>query len=113
MRRQLHLLTILFLCFSFKAQQNLISIEGGLAIADLQEASTGMNGWRISGVYEFNPYEDKVTHGISFGYVNMKTEVTIGQSTTKYELNNFPIYYAPGLLLGKDKFKLQLKGALG
>ncbi len=91
----------------------MISLEGGWVVADLEEINTGMNGWRIAGLYEFNPYEDKVTHGISFGYVNMKTEVTNGQSITKYELGNFPIYYAPGLLLGKDKFKFQLKGALG
>jgi len=96
-----------------KAQQNMFTIEGGWVLADLEEVNTGMNGWRIAGLYEFNPYEGKVTHGISFGYVNMKTEVTSGQSTTEYVLGNFPIYYAPGLLLGEDNFKFQLKGALG
>lgn len=113
MKRILLLSIALIISGLIHAQQNLISIEGGLAIADLQEASTGMNGWRIAGVYEFNPYEDKLTHGISFGYINMQTEVTAGQNTTSYELANFPIYYAPGLILGKNKFRFQLKGALG
>lgn len=96
-----------------KAQQNIVSIEGGWAMADLEEVSTNMNGWRIAGLYEFNPYAGKVTHGISFGYVGMSTDVMVGATNIHYELGSFPIYYAPGLLLGKDKFKFQLKGALG
>ncbi|MBL7903137.1 MAG: outer membrane beta-barrel protein [Bacteroidia bacterium] len=96
-----------------RAQQNMISVEGGWAMADLEEVSTSMNGWRIAGLYEFNPYAGKVTHGISFGYVGMSTDVMVGATNIHYELGSFPVYYAPGLLLGKDKFKFQLKGALG
>ncbi|MCU0361181.1 MAG: outer membrane beta-barrel protein [Bacteroidia bacterium] len=106
-------LAIVFGSLIGRAQQNMVSIEGGWAIADLEEVSTSMNGWRIAGLYEFNPLAGKITHGISFGYVGMSTDVMVGGTSVRYELGSFPIYYAPGLLLGKEKFKFQLKGALG
>jgi hypothetical protein len=113
MKKIVAILALIIGSLSGKAQQNMVSIEGGWALADLEEVSTSMNGWRIAGLYEFNPYAGKVTHGISFGYVGMSTDVMVGSSNIHYELGSFPIYYAPGLLLGKEKFKFQLKGALG
>jgi hypothetical protein len=107
------LLVIIIGSIKGKAQQNLISIEGGLAMANLEEVSAKLNGWRIAGLYEFNPLAGKVTHGVSFGYVEMSTDVIVGATNVHYKLGSFPLYYAPGLLLGKDKLKFQLKGALG
>jgi Outer membrane protein beta-barrel domain len=113
MKKLAVILALINISLNGRAQQNIISIEGGWAMADLEEVSTNMNGWRIAGLYEFNPYAGKVTHGISFGYVGMSTDVMVGASNIHYELGSFPVYYAPGLLLGNDNFKFQLKGALG
>jgi hypothetical protein len=109
---------ILIIClalFSFKAfsQENMMTFSGGYASANIEDTDTKGTGFRISGLYEFNPVGGKFAHGVSFGYINLKASETVLQQTTDYTINSFPIYYAPKVLFGSEKFKGFVNGAIG
>jgi opacity protein-like surface antigen len=94
------------------AQENRFTISGGYSFANIEDADQNANGWRINGLYEFNPNEGKLAHGFSFGYIGLSTTVENVQSVD-YKSNSWPIYYAPKLMFGGDSFNAFVKGALG
>lgn len=95
------------------AQENMLTITGGYAWASLEESDTKPTGFRINGIYEFNPSEGNFSHGLSIGYIGTKSD-SAGVSGVEYKLNNWPIYYAPKIMFGKgDKIKAFARGALG
>jgi hypothetical protein len=110
-----NILIIFLILFSIKAfsQENMITISGGYASANIEENASNATGWRINGVYEFNPGGSFVAHGFSFGYINLHQTDESGAIATKSTVNSFPIYYAPKVMFGKEKFKGFIKGALG
>jgi len=59
--------------------------------------------------------EEKLAHGVSVGYIGLNTIKNSFSSieTVKYKLTNWPIYYTPKAMFGKDKFKGFIKGAVG
>ena len=95
------------------SQQNIITLSGGYSFANIEDTDIKGTGYRINGLFEFNPMEGKFAHGISFGYIGLKAEESIGQATQSYTVNSFPIYYAPKVMFGSDKAKAFVKGALG
>jgi hypothetical protein len=109
---------ILFACmilFSLgaMAQENMVTISGGYAFANLEDNDAKGTGWRINGSYEFNTMGGKFAHGIAFGFVHLTAEDASGVQTSTSRVNSFPIYYAPKLMFGNDKVKFFVKGALG
>ena len=59
------------------SQENMVTIAGGYSFAsfdgsDYTEGKTSVTGWRINGLYEFNPGEGKWAHGFSIGYMSLK-----------------------------------------
>ncbi len=94
------------------SQENMVTISGGYAFANMEEADENATGFRINGLYEYNPHEGMLSHGLSFGYISTSAESSSALGT-EYKLTNWPIYYAPKLMFGKGKFKFYVKGALG
>lgn len=94
------------------SQENLVTISGGYAFANMEGTDTNPSGFRVNGLYEFNPNEGMLSHGISFGYIGTKADST-GAQGAEFNLNNWPIYYAPKVMFGKGKAKFYVKGALG
>ena len=113
MKQLLIILTIVFWSITAWTQQNNITLSGGYVFTNVEETDVNATGWRINGLYEFNPQEGKFAHGISFGYISTKAEYISSVQTSNYTLHTFPLYYAPKVMLGNDKFKGFLKGALG
>jgi hypothetical protein len=109
MKRNLILLPILFLSLSAWAQENAFTLGGGYAFATVEDSDTKLSGYRINGLYEFNPAGGKVAHGFSIGYIGMSGS----EGNQDIKVNSLPIYYAPKFLFGSDKAKGFLKGALG
>jgi hypothetical protein len=107
------ILVTMFAVFTVKAQQNMFTLSGGYVFANLEDADANANGWRINGLWEFNPLEGKFSHGVSFGYIGTKAEVSTLNQNTSFNLNNFPVYYAPKFIIGKGNVKGFVKGALG
>jgi hypothetical protein len=70
-----------------------------------------VDGWRINALYEITPLQGKLIHGVSLGYLKTSGYGTEGQG--KYNLETFPIYYAPKILFGKTNFRSYVKGAIG
>ena len=103
---------LLLAAFSY-AQENLMTLSGGYVFTNLEETDVNANGWRINGLYEFNPQGGKMAHGLSFGYASVTAESGTGLGNTTYDIGTIPIYYAPKFLFGSDQFKGFVKGAVG
>jgi len=110
-----NILITLLILLSMKAlsQENMITLSGGYASANIEDTDTKATGWRINGLYEFNPLGSIIAHGFSFGYISVSGTESVGQQEIKSTINSFPIYYAPKVMFGKEKLKIFIKGALG
>jgi hypothetical protein len=110
-----HILIIFLIMLSFKAfsQENMVTVSGGYSFANIVDTDIKGTGFRINGTYEFNPLGGKFSHGVSFGYIGLKASEIVGQGTINYTINSYPLYYAPKVMFGKEKFKFFIKGAIG
>jgi hypothetical protein len=95
------------------AQENMVTLNGGYSFANVEDHDVNVTGWRISGVYEFNPLGSKFAHGLSVGYVSLSGEGKENLYTITYDISSWPIYYAPKFLFGGEKAKGFIKGAIG
>ena len=113
MKRNIFITLILLLSLKAISQENMITISGGYAFANIEDSDEKGTGWRINGLYEFNPGGGKLAHGISFGYINLVSTEGSGSLETTSTINSFPFYYAPKVMFGNEKIKAFVKGALG
>jgi hypothetical protein len=95
------------------SQESAVTLSGGYVFANTKDYYDPASGWRINGLYEFNPNEGIVAHGLSVGYVNINLISYISYAEVNNSYTSIPIYYAPKLLLGNDKIKGFVKGAIG
>ena len=93
------------------AQENRITLSGGYVFTNVESADVNATGFRINGLYEFNPMSGNLAHGFSIGFLQTKGSSTATGSD--YTLNSWPVYYAPKYHFGSDKIKGFIKGALG
>lgn len=111
-----HIFIIVTILFSTTAwsQENMVSLSGGYAFANIEEVDTDATGWRLTGLYEFNPAGGKFAHGLSIGYIGTSADISSRlNGTTNYKIHSWPIYYAPKFLLGAGSLKGFVKGAVG
>lgn len=114
MKRNLLLSILLLFSISVWAQENLISVNGGYAMANLDDADANTTGYKISLSYEQNLYEGHASHGAVIGYISTKASVdTGGNQQAEYEINSWPVYYVPKYLFGGGAFRGFIKGAVG
>jgi hypothetical protein len=113
MKRYLLFFVIVFASVSLQAQENMLSLSGGYVFTNLEEVDEDATGFRVNGLFEFNPQGGKFVHGLSLGYIRTTATNTVAQQTTEYTLSNWPIYYAPKFLIGNNSLKGFIKGALG
>jgi len=111
MKRNLLFFAFVLFALSGWSQQNSFTISGGSSFSDIEDYGSDGNGYRINGLFEYNPMGGSLAHGFSIGYIDL-TSTAKAQNAT-YDLYTMPIYYAPKLLLGKGAFKVFVKGALG
>jgi len=96
------------------SQENSFTLSSGYAFANAENYEEDATGYRINGLYEFNPAQGNFVNGVSFGYIHTKaTGGTIGANSSTVKINTFPLYYAPKFMFGGEKFKGFVKGALG
>jgi len=91
------------------SQENMLTVSSGYSFATIEGTSIKGTGWNLRGTYEFNPGEGIIAHGFSFGYIGLKAD----EGLLKYTINSFPLYYAPKVMFGNNKFKGFFKGILG
>lgn len=109
MKQNLLILTLFLCSITLFAQENMVTFSGGYSFANIEDTDTKITGWRINGLYEFNPGSGMLAHGLSFGYISLSGTENSVTST----VNSFPLYYAPKLMFGNDRIKAFVKGALG
>ena len=90
------------------SQQSFVTVSGGYSFAKVEDSDVMTNGWRVNGLYEFNPYEQKWTYGLSFGYLNLKGFT----ADRDYNISSLPLYFAPKYMSGSDKLKGFIKEPL-
>ena len=114
MKKSIVLLAAVLFSIAAWAQENSFTVNAGYAFANIEDVDENVTGWRLSGLYEFNPSGGKFSHGFSFGYIGTSGESEgVSQSSVEYKLNSWPIYYAPKFLIGNGSAKGFIKGALG
>jgi len=96
-----------------RAQEATLTLGGGYAFADVEDADTSADGWRANVLYEVAKGGSNVSHGLSIGYVSTSAEVTSVAQTSKYSIWTVPITYAPKVTFGGGNLKAFVKGALG
>jgi hypothetical protein len=112
--KKLFLLTFLIaLSLKGMSQENMFTLGGGYSFANIQDTETQGTGWRINGTYEFNQAGGIFAHGITVSYIQLKATDGIGNQTIENKIHSVPFCYTPKLLLGKDKVKGFIKGAIG
>jgi len=113
MKRNLLTFTLMCICAVVMAQENRFSLNGGYVFSNLEDVDTDANGWRIKGLFEFNPSQGSFSHGFAVGYTATTADFTEGTTNSKYDINSFPIYYAPKFSVGQGNLQAFAKGALG
>ncbi len=113
MKRKLLILLFFGITLITWSQENMVTISGGYAFANIEDSDEKGTGWRINGLYEFNPGEGIFAHGVSFGYIHLVAEDADGLVTSTSKINSFPIYYAPKVMFGNEAIKGFIKGAVG
>jgi hypothetical protein len=113
MKKYILLTSLILLSMKALSQENQVTISGGYSFAKIEDTDIKGTGYRINGLYEFNPGGGKFVHGFSFGYISLSASEGIGAQTIDYKINSFPLYYAPKVLFGSDKIKAFIKGVLG
>jgi len=115
MKRNLLTFTLMCLCAIAMAQENRISVSGGYAFGNIEDvnADAEASGLRINAVFEFSPGATSFSHGLAVGYIGTTADFRSGSVNNRYEVNSFPIYYAPKFSVGKGNLKGFVKGALG
>jgi len=114
LKKNLLIIVLVLISTGAWAQESMFTLSYGWANLNPEESDKDANGWRINGLYEFNPNEGKIAHGFNVGYVLTKYNQATQAGTTNFSFRSWPVYYAPKVLLGNsDKFKPFLKGALG
>lgn len=111
MKKSILIFSLLLLTICSWAQQNMFTASYGYVFGNIQDVNTDLEGYRVNGVYEFNPYEGAVSHGLSIGYLYSKGTTESGLLDVK--VRTWPIYYAPKYMFGNEKFKGFVKGAIG
>lgn len=113
MKKNFFIALLVLLSMGALSQENLASLSGGYSFANIEDSDVKGTGFRINGLYEFNPMGGMFAHGVSFGYINLSANEGIGQQAIDISINSFPIYYAPKVMFGNDTFKGFIKGAIG
>ncbi len=113
MKQSILLLALGVLSFPALSQENRITISYGYEFANIADFEDQATGWRINGLYEMNPQEGKLAHGVAFGYTSISATQMVSSTEVKGTVSSWPIYYAPKLMIGGGKAKAFVKGALG
>jgi len=113
MKKNIFLAILILISAKAFSQENMVTLSGGYSFANIEDTDNKGTGWRINGLYEFNPGGGVVAHGFSFGYISLTATEGIGSQTIESKISSFPLYYAPKVMFGKEKIKVFLKGVLG
>lgn len=121
MKRLIITLSIACIAFYGFSQENLLSISGGYAFANVDDSeyftedpNIKGSGWRINGTYDFNRNEGPIAYGFSVGYISVSADYSGAADTlTEYTINTVPFYFAPKYLFGNETFRGFIKLAIG
>jgi len=117
MKKQIFIAMLVLLSMKAFSQENILTLSSGYSFATIEDTDIKATGFRINGLYEFNPMGGMFAHGISFGYIGISALVQpidgLGSQLVEYKINSFPLYYAPKVMFGNEKVKAFVKGALG
>ena len=113
MKKYLLILVVILFAVTAMAQENKITLSGGYVFTNIEDVDVNANGFRINGLFEFNPAGGNFAQGLSVGYIQTKATYTSMLQTSDYKLTTVPYYYAPKFLFGNESIKGFIKGALG
>jgi len=83
MKRKILTIALVLFSISIWAQENMFSLIGGYVFTNVEETDANASGFRINGVYEFNPSGGQWAHGLTVGYIHT-TATSTGVQTNDY-----------------------------
>jgi hypothetical protein len=92
MKRNLMIAVLILISVTVKAQESLITLSGGYVFSNIEEFDANATGFRINGLYEFNPSQGKIAHGFSVGYIFTTASGTTAGQPVEYRITNIPVY---------------------
>lgn len=113
MKKQILFIILILVSMKVLSQENNITLSGGYVFANIEEVDQNATGFRINGLYEFNPAGGKFAHGISVGFIQTKASYISMLQNSDYKITTVPYYYAPKFMFGNESLKGFIKGALG
>jgi Outer membrane protein beta-barrel domain len=116
MKNHLLIIALILIAVGARAQESMVTLSYGYAFANPEDSNENADGFRINGLFEYNPSQGKIAHGLNIGYVltTYSQENQVGAGSSDFSIRSWPVYYAPKVILGNsDKFKFYLNGALG
>jgi hypothetical protein len=113
MKKNIIITCMILFAMQAYSQENIITLSSGYSFANVEDSEAKGTGWRINGLYEFNPTGGMFAHGITLGYLHLSSTDGIGLQETVSTINSIPVYYAPKVMFGGNKLKGFVKGAIG
>jgi len=113
MKRTISVIVFIMMATFAYSQENMATLSGGYVFANIEGANENGTGFRINGLFEYNQGQGSWAHGFSVGYIGLSAEVKETAQVLKYDINTWPLYYAPKYMFGGESFKGFVKGAIG
>ena len=105
MKKQIFILFLILVSFKAFSQENMVTISGGYSFANIEDTDIKGTGWRINGLYEFNPLGSKIAHGFSFGYISLIATEGVGSEKLKALFTQSLFTMLPKLCSGMKRSK--------
>ncbi|MDZ7635171.1 MAG: hypothetical protein U5L72_12400 [Bacteroidales bacterium] len=72
MKRNLLIVTMVLCSMTVLGQENMFTLSGGYVSTNIEDVDQNATGFRINGLYEFNPNGGTIAHGFSLGWLQTK-----------------------------------------
>ena len=109
MKRNLLIVALVLCSMTVMGQENMFTLSGGYVFTNIEDVDENATGFRINGLYEYNPSGGMVAHGLSFGWLQTKAS----SAGADYTVSSFPLYYAPKVIVGQGALRDSLSSHWG
>jgi len=113
MKKSFFFLCFLVLTFVANGQDIKLGIGGGYVFANSQQGQGRLSGFRVNGIYEYQTYRSRISHGLGFSYVNTSGPIEKNQVQQDQEVWMVPFSYQPKYYFSEESARAYIKPVLG
>lgn len=113
MKKSFFFLCFLVLTFAANGQDIKLGIGGGYVFANSQQGEGRLSGFRVNGIYEYQAYRSRLSHGLVLSYVNTSGLIVRNQLEQDQEVWMIPFSYQPKYYFSEESARAYVKPVLG